>query len=291
MKVALSFGAEKNCVSTLREVVPTKEKETTLAAPAGTLCPICGSEMTRPLYCALHWQACLGCGVWFREPMPTEHQLSAFYMDAFYNGGNGTATCMHATDISCGRQYLDLIAKELGLQWRCLRVLDYGAGEGDLSILLQRMGADVLALDPYGYNACDSRRISAVRSLQEIPAGKKFDGIVMTEVVEHLVDPVSLLRQLSSRLREDGWIFLTTPNNEGLKARLLRDGWRESLNDSHLFLFSWGSLARALRLAGFAPSLCRGFVRFSANPLRTAVQYSLQALRMQGNIWAIGRKH
>jgi SAM-dependent methyltransferase len=212
-------------------------------------------------------------------------------MDAFCNAEEGATTCMHATNTSCGRQYLDLIAKELGLQWTCLKVLDYGAGEGDVSALLQRMGADVLALDPYGYDACGSKHIPAVRSVQEIPAGKKFDGIIMTEVVEHLSDPVRMLRQLSSCLREDGWIFLTTPNNKGLKARLLRDGWRESLNDGHVFLFSWGSLAKALTLAGFTPSLCRGFVRFSANLLRTALQYSLQALRMQGNIWVIGRKH
>jgi hypothetical protein len=49
----------------------------------------------------------------------------------------------------------------------------------------------------------------------------------------------------------DGLLVLTTPNVDGLQARLLGAGWRSAIYD-HLYLFSTLTLTALLEAKGFA---------------------------------------
>lgn len=57
-------------------------------------------------------------------------------------------------------------------------------------------------------------RINFIHSdIFEFHPEEKYDFITMGEVLEHVEDPLSLLRQTASLLKDDGRLFITTPTN------------------------------------------------------------------------------
>ena len=218
--------------------------------------------------------------------MPSQIELQLFYAGEFQVSTHGGSAPMRATDLRLAKSYVALIQSTFpNLSWQGLKVLDFGAGEGETSRLLLQIGAEVTAVEPYGSSICRAKGIRTVRNLEELPTGSKFDGIMMVEVVERLPDPIRTFQKLNSYLKTDGWIFLTTPNTGSLKAWLLGNRWGECLKFGHLFLFSRRALALSLAAGGFTKFFpCRGFVRFSKNPLRYLLQYLLQIFRLDGQL-------
>jgi 2-polyprenyl-3-methyl-5-hydroxy-6-metoxy-1,4-benzoquinol methylase len=59
----------------------------------------------------------------------------------------------------------------------------------------------------------DSRVEYNLKDIFDFNSGEKFDFITLGEVLEHVEDPLSLLKKLNSLLTDDGILFLTTPAN------------------------------------------------------------------------------
>lgn len=110
-------------------------------------------------------------------------------------------------------------------QTRGRRVLDVGCSQGIVPILLGREGRDVLGLDP------DEQAIEVAKAyLASGPAhasanvdfvvgdfirhdfgDRKFDAVVMSEVLEHLVDPVPFIERAAALLEPSGRLVVTVP--------------------------------------------------------------------------------
>jgi len=76
-----------------------------------------------------------------------------------------------------------------------------------------------------------------VNHLESVVGGRAFDVIVAGELLEHLTDPLSFLRQLR-RLYPGRELVLTTPNATALSNVILALGSRESNHHDHLAIFS-----------------------------------------------------
>jgi SAM-dependent methyltransferase len=254
-------------------------------------CPVCQSAGVNACSGLSSWAKCQTCGAWFRHPMPIPAELRAYYLGEFQDGTDYSETSMHATNVSVAQQYISQAERALGgFRWPGSRILDYGAGEGDLSQLLSHLGARVTALEPFGYELCRRKGIDTIRTLEEMPVSAGLDGVFMTEVLEHVEGPIQLLRQLGCLLSPAGWVFVSTPNSNSLKAHLLRGRWEERQKFGHLCLFSWATLALALREAGFEAIPCKRPMRFSNNPVRRLAQFVLQSCGLGGNLRAMGIK-
>ncbi len=90
-------------------------------------------------------------------------------------------------------------------------------------------------------------------ALPEERARDGFDAIVMLDVIEHVVDPLSLLRTAWERLRPAGALLVMTPNARGLGARCLGPRWEACDPVDHVWLFHPRNLARLCSRAGFTP--------------------------------------
>jgi SAM-dependent methyltransferase len=88
--------------------------------------------------------------------------------------------------------------------------------------------------------------------------GRRFDAVVLTDVLEHIPEPVALLSTLRTVVTDHGWIAVKVPCGP---AQLLKETWRARLsagyratiadNLVHINHFSPGALRMALERAGF----------------------------------------
>lgn len=77
-----------------------------------------------------------------------------------------------------------------------------------------------------------------------------FDVVVATELLEHVDDPESLVREVVRILRPGGLFWATTPHVGGVSSRLLGLDWT-TVSADHLHLFSKKGLTSLLKNAGF----------------------------------------
>jgi SAM-dependent methyltransferase len=102
-----------------------------------------------------------------------------------------------------------------------LRLLNAGCGSGELSILLAAQGHDVVGIDPepaYVKLAEENARRAGVdscrfetASIEAFRSRQPFDGVVSTDVLEHIEDDVTAMRKLASLVRPGGKVLLTVP--------------------------------------------------------------------------------
>jgi 2-polyprenyl-3-methyl-5-hydroxy-6-metoxy-1,4-benzoquinol methylase len=78
-----------------------------------------------------------------------------------------------------------------------------------------------------------------------------FDVITINHVIEHVHDPVALLRACYRLLKPSGQLWLETPNIDSLGHRDYKENWRGLEPPRHLVLFNSSSLTKALIDAGF----------------------------------------
>ena len=106
--------------------------------------------------------------------------------------------------------------------------------------------------------ACDAQIVETY--FEEFHTGEKFDVIVMGFVLEHVDDPVKLIRQYANYLSPRGKLFLAVPNAEVLNRRLGHlAGMLESMetlseNDlllGHKRYYTVGSLSAEIARAGY----------------------------------------
>lgn len=56
---------------------------------------------------------------------------------------------------------------------------------------------------------------------EEIKLSDKFDVIICTEVLEHLIDPDAIMRKIHELLKDDGTVLISLPNENTIYHRLM----------------------------------------------------------------------
>jgi SAM-dependent methyltransferase len=130
--------------------------------------------------------------------------------------------------------------------------LDYGCGTGGLVMYLRSIGMDAFGFEQ-GWCAQLLQNNGTPTVLEDDfeRLRGRFDVVTGIEVIEHAQDPVAVLRMIRPLLKPGGLLFLTTGNLEPFRDRITR--WRYVTPDVHISYFEPGTLARALRTAGFEP--------------------------------------
>jgi SAM-dependent methyltransferase len=133
-------------------------------------------------------------------------------------------------------------------------LLEIGCGFGLALDFAQRaMGWSVRGFEPGPVGQMGARMLSVPiepRLLTEEPVGE-FDLVLASEVLEHIADPLALLRAARAQLSQRGCLALTTPNGEAIHSPITSVAMPALSPYQHLVLFSASSLRSALAQAGF----------------------------------------
>ncbi len=136
------------------------------------------------------------------------------------------------------------------------RLLDVGCGNGGFLVLARQAGWTVegVDFDPEAVATACSRGLHVQQGGIELLDGQQahYDVITICHVIEHLHDPVAILKRLYMLLNPGGVLWLDTPNLGSLGARRFGPYWRGLETPRHLVLFDCMALREMLHRAGFS---------------------------------------
>ncbi len=108
-----------------------------------------------------------------------------------------------------------------------VRIADVGAGMGNASRLLAHMGYTVTAIERDPYTVQEARKKIPQTSLEYIQedishyvSATAYDVILAFDVLEHLEDPVAVLKKFLSMLAPSGRLVLSVPNGKRVEERI-----------------------------------------------------------------------
>lgn len=211
-----------------------------------TPCPLCGAVDARPLFVkdGHAYEQCRRCGL----PSRGGEAVEPSYHDYL-------PSLTRELPALTRRRYEDIL-RTLEPYRRTGRYLDVGCGGGFFVEVAQELGWEAEGLE-VSEAAVAFGRERGLRlhhgTIQAVaPDAGAFDVLTMMEVLEHVFEPVELLRHCARALRPGGALYLTTPNWGSLTRRLIDSAWFPISRD-HVVYFAPGTVRRACREAGLEP--------------------------------------
>jgi SAM-dependent methyltransferase len=135
------------------------------------------------------------------------------------------------------------------------RILDVGCGGGSYLYRLKQLGWEAYGVEPNVTGAQQAQRLGLdVRCgmLEDAKFENKFfDVIRLDNVLEHLLDPVRVLREIHRILKEDGLVYLIVPNTRSLVFWLFQENWYALDSPRHVISYSPKTLDVLCQGSGF----------------------------------------
>lgn len=79
----------------------------------------------------------------------------------------------------------------------------------------------------------------------------QFDIITLFGVIEHVLEPLELIKRVQLLLKKDGYLFIQTPNSSSVISRVFGNSWPPISPIEHIHIFSEEYLIKFLKKQGF----------------------------------------
>lgn len=205
---------------------------------------------------------CVRCGHVSLNPLPKADEVAALYPPTYYTVNPASPLYLHGfiyekkiqLDIKRIRSYADV---------RRLRsIVDVGCGDAARLFQLRKIvpkDTECIGLDlrfqPDMMERAKQARIDLVEGSESNLGELRDSGhdlIIMSQILEHLRDPVAVLESLRTKLAAGGLLLVETPSRAGLDYRIFRPRyWGGYHLPRHFHLFTNKSLAESARRAGY----------------------------------------
>lgn len=247
-------------------------------------CLLCGENQNRKLFDkkGVGFLLCLKCGLVFLEKKVTSSNLyEDIYFNIDYDKGQVIGYRDYLADKAIFDKYFATRLDMIESYQKPGRILDIGCAFGFFLALAKKRGWQVYGVEPAKKPALFARRKYRLNILndpvEKVSFGKEsFDVVALFQTIEHLADPISVLKKIKQWLKKDGLIVISTPNQRSYLARLMGKYWFEYKPDEHFFYFSPETLTRLLLKTGFKnPIYKRDSFPFSIKYISERILYYL----------------
>lgn len=213
-------------------------------------CPLCTNKRQEILFTRfnLNYIMCNQCNCAYVDRFPVD-------TSDIYNNFNYKSIAKKAyLDNSNYRikrfatERINLIKNYISVNNKKVKLLDIGCGTGWFLEYAKTIGYDVQGYEFSKELAqLTSKRLNIKifsNKIDEIDHHIQYDVITMFDVIEHVLDPLYLIKSAYKILKKDGIILFYTPNLESLAIHHLREFSSAIIPVHHPILFSKNSLER-----------------------------------------------
>jgi SAM-dependent methyltransferase len=193
---------------------------------------------------------CARCGFVCYLPRPDEGELEAkyrFLLEEEAPSGVQLERAIRADRARAERTY-DAVARHAARTSG--RVLDYGGAEGRLLMPFRDHAWECELVDYPEGTLPGVKRLGA--TLDDVPAGRRYDAVICSHVLEHLAEPGAVLRALREILKPDGVLFAEVPVDLWRGPPIARDPV------THVNFFTPLTLEQLLARNGYRVRECAG---------------------------------
>ena len=211
---------------------------------------------------------CRDCGHMQLVSAPAEADLLSLYSSA----ESGDYVEEEAGQRRTARKTLETIEGHVGVG----RLLDLGCWVGYLLDEARTRGWEVTGVEPSDFASAFARDELGLPVIHgdlfgaDLPA-RRFDAIVLGDVIEHLVDPAAALRRIAELLAPGGVLYMALPDAGSWLARRMGARWW-SVIPTHVQQFNRASMAALLERQGYEP------LQFKTAPKTFSAKYYLGRL-------------
>lgn len=134
------------------------------------------------------------------------------------------------------------------------KILEVGCSTGLLLSILKNKGWDVMGVEVSKKSAkkAEERGIRVILDdFVKIKTNQKYDAVIFNHTLEHLENPIQVLKKAENLLNKGGLLYIDLPNFDSLTAKTLKANWPLLLPQEHLWHFTLKSLQILLQDLGF----------------------------------------
>lgn len=133
-----------------------------------------------------------------------------------------------------GIRRLDLIVENINKHFQNynkdeVNILDYGCGNGNISMPIASLGYDVKGIDIDENSIKQAQKNNQFKNLEfilgdleQLEATEKFNAIIASEVLEHFNNPEVVFQKLNQKLQRNGLMIITIPNGYCIEELIRR---------------------------------------------------------------------
>jgi Methyltransferase domain len=253
-------------------------------------CPLCGqgaifagrARNIHPEHAVeFSLRRCKNCRHMWIDPLPTQPLLDYLYRQASNSviGVGWESTKRHLLTLPEQRI---LAAEKTSIPGR---YFELGVGKGLLFERFRSLGWVCLGVEPGDWGAGIP---GVVRSLSDVPEGAA-DVIVAVDVLEHVSDPIGMLKALRSLAGPSTRLYAAFPNHQSFRFLIQKEKWRMVRPLGHVHYFSKRSAVAMFREAGFSVQSARAndlWERGLVRQPKSLIFGAVQALGL-GDQWLI----
>jgi SAM-dependent methyltransferase len=188
--------------------------------------------------------------------------------------------------MDCTRSQRRFVESLLKFVDNCSLILDAGCGSGWLGEKLkEHLSATVVAVDVEKENEKSGVEHFAVMDVTSLGFSESFDLVIAKDILEHIANPMSAMKEFARILKKEGKIIITVPSPE---APFLWDDY------THVRPFTKASLCKLMVKSGFDVVLLRYLAAPTPGAALLRMEGFLNSLAdkgfRKGNVLAVGIK-
>lgn len=215
------------------------------------ICKVCGNMNIGKYWDSEKIFQCKNCDLIFLSDKLMIEKLDRYYMENPIYATNYLNSLKYEIMVENSKDRLKFLLKNSLIKGK--KLLDIGANFGVFVEEANKLGAKAVGLEinrAFAENVQNREIPVFYGDIESYDFKYKFDVITLFHVLEHLKDPLKIIRKVRDLLVDDGFLVLEVPNIQSYLANKDRLSWKYIALE-HIFYYSPETLKKILQKEGF----------------------------------------